>query len=402
MIFEFNFYSSLLLVTFSQGLLYTFLLLKKGISTGIKSNYWLCLFVLVCSLYVAPWMLGFAGWYDNQPYRNFMFYTPFQHLFFVGPLMFFYIQSLLNRAFKVNKKQFLHLIPGILYVFYNLYMIVYDLFVVKKNYFYSNNMDKDFDEWYQIAGQISMICYFIFSLIYYNKYRKLIVQISSNADAVLFKWIKTYLIAFLVMIILPFVFDFLEQYIKEDNAYKNGWWFYLAYSIVLYYIAITGYANAIETKIGFELSVFNEKSVFLLEQKSDDVIERNTIDIVHEEVLVSENPDLLVWKQKIEHLIVTEKLFENPELSLPDISRKLKTNATVISRTINQGFELNFNDFVNKYRIEAVKNALKNGEHKKTTLLGIAYDCGFNSKATFNRAFKKNTGLSPKEFLLNS
>ena len=60
---------------------------------------------------------------------------------------------------------------------------------------------------------------------------------------------------------------------------------------------------------------------------------------------------------------------------------------------------MNFNDFINNYRIEAVKENLKKGEHKKTTLLGIAFDCGFNSKATFNRAFKKSTGLSPKDYL---
>ena len=60
---------------------------------------------------------------------------------------------------------------------------------------------------------------------------------------------------------------------------------------------------------------------------------------------------------------------------------------------------MNFNDFVNKYRVEEVKKAFDNGDHKKSTLLGIAFDCGFNSKATFNRAFKKNTGLSPKDYL---
>ena len=60
---------------------------------------------------------------------------------------------------------------------------------------------------------------------------------------------------------------------------------------------------------------------------------------------------------------------------------------------------MNFNDFINTYRVEEVKKAFDNGEHKKTTLLGIAYDCGFNSKATFNRAFKKNAGFSPKEYL---
>ena len=60
---------------------------------------------------------------------------------------------------------------------------------------------------------------------------------------------------------------------------------------------------------------------------------------------------------------------------------------------------MNFNDFINHYRIEAVKEKLSAGEHNTTTLLGIAYDCGFNSKATFNRAFKKSTTLSPNEYL---
>jgi AraC-like DNA-binding protein len=77
----------------------------------------------------------------------------------------------------------------------------------------------------------------------------------------------------------------------------------------------------------------------------------------------------------------------------------LKTNASVLSKMINQGFNLNFNDFINYYRIEAVKEKIKNGEQKTQTLLGIAYDCGFNSKATFNRAFKKATNQSPKDWI---
>jgi AraC-like DNA-binding protein len=100
-------------------------------------------------------------------------------------------------------------------------------------------------------------------------------------------------------------------------------------------------------------------------------------------------------------LILSQKLYQNHELTLSDVAKKLDTNASVISKTINQGFQLNFNDFINHYRIEAVKQSFENGEHKKSTLLGIAFDCGFNSKATFNRAFKKSTRLSPKDFIEN-
>jgi len=60
---------------------------------------------------------------------------------------------------------------------------------------------------------------------------------------------------------------------------------------------------------------------------------------------------------------------------------------------------MNFNDFVNHYRIEAVKKKLEAGEQRNMTLIGIALECGFNSKTTFNRAFKKSTSMSPKDYL---
>ena len=60
---------------------------------------------------------------------------------------------------------------------------------------------------------------------------------------------------------------------------------------------------------------------------------------------------------------------------------------------------MNFNDYINAHRVEAVKEAIRNGSSKELTLLAIALDCGFNSKTTFNRAFKKHSGISPKSFL---
>ena len=395
--YDFNFYSSLLLITFSQGLIYSILILKKGIQTKNKSNYWLSLFVFLCSLYVAPWMLGFAGWYDNQPYRNFMFYMPFQHLFFIGPILFLYIQSLLNPAFLLNKKQFSHLIPGVLYGIYIFSIFIYDKLISTKPYFYANGMDKDFDGWYQYSGFISMLIYLIFSLKYYNKYRKFVVQITSNADAVLFSWIRKYLIAFLVMLLLKVFTEIFFAIFPEYTNYVGGWWFYLIFSLILYYIAITGYANATQAKIGFKMLGLDQNPIQLINENS--LISDQEISIDYKKFKTEISPEIDIWKTKIENLILTEKLFQNPELSLSEIANKLKSNTNIISRAVNQGFNMNFNDFINNYRIEAVKEMFQKGEHKNSTLLGIAYDCGFNSKATFNRAFKKNTNLSPKEFL---
>lgn len=401
MLFQFGAYSSLLLISFTQGIIYSALLLLKAIRTENKSNYWLSLFIFLCSLFIAPWMLGFAGWYDNQPYRDFMFYMPFQHLFFIGPIIYFYTQSLLNPSFKFSKKELLHLLLGFFYLLYIIAIWIYDKFILGDYYFYANGMDKDFDEWYQKLGLISMIIYFILSIRYYNVYKKLMFQVVSFADSVLFKWIKTYLIAFLVMLLLPIAFDIIGYFFPKIKTYQGSWWFFMLFSIVMYYIAITGYSNPINSSIPFKISLFDKNPILLLNSSNAEEVE-TVIDIEHETFEEVNAPEIQHWKSKIETLIQEEKLYQNPELTLTDLAKKLETNASVISKTINQGFGLNFNDFINNYRIDAVKNSFAIGEHKKSTLLGIAYDCGFNSKATFNRAFKKNTGKTPKEYLLNS
>jgi AraC-like DNA-binding protein len=111
-----------------------------------------------------------------------------------------------------------------------------------------------------------------------------------------------------------------------------------------------------------------------------------------------EATDLLNWKGRIEKLM-EEGVYLDPVLSLNSMAEQLGTNSSVLSRVINQGYGANFNDFINAYRVEAVRHALEKGAHKTHTLAGIAQDCGFSSKATFNRAFKKHLELSPSEYI---
>lgn len=404
--FEFGFYSSMLLIFFVHGIVYALLLFKKGIKNESASDKWLALFLLLCVLYIAPWMLGFGGWYDNQPYRDILFYTPMQHLFFMGPVIFFYVQSLLNPSFKFGKKEWLHLLPGILYLLYSLVIIVTDKIILKKYYFLADGMDRDFDGWYQKSGLISMILYFIISLRYYKLYKKLMVQVISYADTVLFKWVKNFLFAFLLMQLLQVFFYVASFAFPALDSYIGSWWFFFSFAVIFYYIAITGYSNSIETKVPFKLNLITYKPSLLLQNFYP---ENNTATFIEDaEIIEIENgetekkPDIDLldeWKSKISVLMESEKIYEDPELSLTQVAKQLKTNPSLLSKIINQGFQLNFNDFINNYRITAVKEKLQAGEQKSQTLLGIAYDCGFNSKATFNRAFKKATGFSPKEWL---
>jgi AraC-like DNA-binding protein len=96
-------------------------------------------------------------------------------------------------------------------------------------------------------------------------------------------------------------------------------------------------------------------------------------------------------------LMNREKLYLNSSLTLTEIAQILNIAPCYLSQIINETFQQNFRDFINKYRIEESKRLLTQ-ENQNLNIMGIALDAGFNSKSAFNSAFKKHTGVTPKEF----
>ena len=96
-----------------------------------------------------------------------------------------------------------------------------------------------------------------------------------------------------------------------------------------------------------------------------------------------------------------EKPFLRTKLSINDLAEELDIPSHHISQVINERLNQNYFDFINSYRIEELKVKLKDPRNKHLTMLGIAFDCGFNSKASLNRIFKKHTGQTPSEYLKN-
>lgn len=94
-----------------------------------------------------------------------------------------------------------------------------------------------------------------------------------------------------------------------------------------------------------------------------------------------------------------EKMFTIPELTLTDLAIKLNIHPNYLSQVINDLEGLNFFNYINTLRVEEFKKLVSKPESKKYTFLSLAYECGFNSKTTFNRFFKKVTGLSPSEYV---
>jgi len=105
--------------------------------------------------------------------------------------------------------------------------------------------------------------------------------------------------------------------------------------------------------------------------------------------------------EKLTHYMQNEKPYLTMALTLKDLASALDTYPHYITQVLNTVFNQNFYDFINNYRIEEVKERLKDSRYKNLTVLAIAYDCGFNSKSTFNRIFKQKTGFTPTQYRNN-
>jgi AraC-like DNA-binding protein len=112
--------------------------------------------------------------------------------------------------------------------------------------------------------------------------------------------------------------------------------------------------------------------------------------------------DKMKFKDQLLKYMNEEKPYLDPTLNLETLAQRLSISTKYLSQIINEMFNQNFYDFVNQYRIKECIDQLKDKNNSGKTLLRIAFECGFNTKSTFNSAFKKFTRLTPKEFRKNN
>jgi len=101
---------------------------------------------------------------------------------------------------------------------------------------------------------------------------------------------------------------------------------------------------------------------------------------------------------KLDHAVQAEALYRETDLTLPMLAAKVGAKSNIVSQALNQTLGLSFFDYINDHRIDEAKRMLLSADEADATILDIAYSVGFNSKSTFNAAFKKRTGQTPSEF----
>ena len=109
--------------------------------------------------------------------------------------------------------------------------------------------------------------------------------------------------------------------------------------------------------------------------------------------------DLEKYKHQLEQLMAGEKPYLDPDLTLRSLADMLDLPPNYLSQLLNEGFDQNFAEYVNSYRLEMFKNRATDPANSHLTLLGLGYESGFNSKTVFNSFFKKTVGMTPRAWV---
>lgn len=310
------------------------------------------LFYLMYSeeIYNYPFLLGVA-----QP-------LPLLH----GVVLYFYVASMTNQLPKNKKLLALHFIPGILtYVYMALFF--YGLPPADKiSVFKSDGVGfETFSLVLSIAINISGVAYVLWSSWLLRKHKKNILNQFSNIEKVDLNWLEilTWGLGVLWLVVIFF-----------DGPYIFG-------GVVVFVFLIGFFGNKQGT-------IFISNAPLPTDEIPKEKYAKSGLKDDHSDELY----------EKLNVLMKEETIYKNGEISIGEISSKLEVHPNYLSQVINEREEKNFYDFVNSYRIEEFKRLISIPKNQNFTLLALAYDCGFNSKSSFNRYFKKATGQTPSQY----
>ena len=388
--FNFNLFSGLLLPAFLHGIIFSVLLFVRGKRDERLSDIILGWLLLLLAIKLSFWMLGFAGWFDTHDgFSTFMFYFPFSNVLLIGPLLYFYFLSLTNADFKFTKAHLRHFILPAIYLFIVVlkcavdFIFYYPFAETSQSHFATKGPWSDVLNDYipELISYGSFIYYISLTIRSYKKYQTYVEQNFSTTEPIAFSWIRNILYASAIGILIFLLFEIISL-VTDAGGYVFFWYPYLALGVIIYYISIAGYQTG-------------NRSLHQLHFQPE------TIQAVPESPT---SPSSYIdiddsLKNNLQTLMATAKPYLDPELSLAGLSKQMGIQPSILSKLINEKFNQNFNDYINEYRVNEVIEMIKKGTHLQQTLLSIAFDAGFNSKATFNRAFKKSTSVSPKDWI---
>jgi len=213
-----------------------------------------------------------------------------------------------------------------------------------------------------------------------QQHQKQTIAFSSSAPEVNLKWLEYIIIVILCLCIVLIFFNII-YYKLPLNLFMNG--------VMLLSILFITY-NVLKQQEIFPIKERHRLAIISLNDSNQTSPSKRAL---------FNDQELVVHKNSLSTLMKEEALYLDCTLNLASLAEQMHLNSHQLSYVINNGFNENFFQFVNRYRVKKAKELLVGKKREKLSILGIAFEAGFSSKTSFNTIFKKMAGCTPSEFV---
>ncbi|MDC8002973.1 AraC family transcriptional regulator [Aureisphaera galaxeae] len=354
----------LLVIGALQGITYGIILWRTNTIHKIANRFLATILFFFSYRLLAETLYFFGlGRYDTWYY----FLLEFNWIY--GTLIYFFALSYINPNFRLRRKDWIHFLPVIIEV-------IWSFFIKAQNFYWDGTRESL--TW---LGYWGYVIWMHFPTMYVIG-GALIVFYGSKAIRVLknppeipgyrlieknIVWIRRVVWALVIFSVLFTLFTIIHYFFFDYAFNFFGYPIFVTMAVITYWLGIEGFSR--RNTIAFK-----------------------TIEVPSEK----EMEQLRGIAEKINQKMQEERLFKNQELTVGLLSEAIETKSYLVTKTFTVVFKKKFTDYVNELRFEELKFLLSKPENEKFTLLSLAFEAGFNSKASFNRTVTRLTGKSPK------
>ncbi|WP_421919604.1 helix-turn-helix domain-containing protein [Marinifilum sp.] len=297
-----------------------------------------------------------------------------------GVLLYFYVLEATGKGNIKVKYKLIHLTPSI---FLAILAIPFFILSAEEKIYVFKNDGVGF-EWYLLIHQFLMITcgitYCIWALILIKKHQKNLKDNFSNTDKKELQWLRYLTFGLSLIWILAIFFD--EK---------------VVFASIVVFILFIGIFGINQTNIfKAEIKEFESENGSQAKPQSKTLSANEIKKRYAKSGLSSVMSDKIY--QQLKEIMRQEAIYKNDNLTLNELAKYLSVHPNHLSQVINEKEQKNFYNYINTLRIEEFIKLASLPENKKYTMISLAFDCGFNSKSTFNKHFKAFTSKTPTEY----
>ena len=345
-----------------------------------KADRYLALLMFVVSLWNAS-----VFFFDINVYKYFigLIWVPLKFTLALGPCFYFYIYHITDCGQNQRIRVWPHFIPVFIEV--SLFLVQVFIGIPQGKAYFLTDLFLMVDPVINVLAMTSLIVYGVYARKRIQNYHAWVKQNYSHHHRYNLNWLQRFSTVFLTFLVVWLVYFVADYFVFDYQLkFKDYYPFHLLLALVSLWLCIESFLTPEVYFADRKVPVSGTAE----KPKPNDSCEET----------IAEDLEMIEKGEWLKGEVEQNLLFLDPELSLKSLADNLGIHPSLASKVINDGLKLTFSDCINRYRVDAVIEKMKDAQFKNSTLLAIAFDCGFNSKTTFNRIFKKYTDQTPQQF----